>query len=100
MHAGASARRHHGIRGRGVRGVLCVWPAPCRDRELRRTCCRMTDDGDILSGTCPLPVSSYKEIVLAHGSGGKLSQQLIQNIVLPAFRNDLLAPMHDGAIFE
>ena len=55
---------------------------------------------DVLSGTCPLPLSDYQEIVLAHGSGGKLSQQLIQKIVLPQFRNELLEPLHDGAIFS
>ena len=53
-----------------------------------------------LLGTCPLPMSGYREIVLAHGSGGKLSQQLIQKIVLPQFRNELLEPLHDGAIFS
>ena len=53
-----------------------------------------------LPGTCPLPMSDYREIVLAHGSGGKLSQQLIQKIVLPQFRNELLEPLHDGAIFS
>ena len=53
-----------------------------------------------LLGTCPLPVSDYREIVLAHGSGGKLSQQLIQKVVLPLFRNELLEPLHDGAIFS
>src|SRR6516165_2695431 len=53
-----------------------------------------------LLGTCPLPVSDYREIVLAHGSGGKLSQQLIQKIVLPQFGNELLEPLHDGAIFS
>jgi len=52
-----------------------------------------------LLGSCPLPISNYKEIVLAHGSGGKLSQQLIQGMVVPRFRNELLAPLHDGAIF-
>jgi hydrogenase expression/formation protein HypE len=51
-----------------------------------------------LLGTCPLPLSDYQEIVLAHGSGGKLSQQLIQKIVLPQFRNDFLEPLHDGAV--
>jgi len=56
-------------------------------------------DGALL-GACPLPISNYKEIVLAHGSGGKLSQQLMQGIVLPQFRNDLLEPLHDGAIFQ
>jgi hydrogenase expression/formation protein HypE len=53
-----------------------------------------------LLGSCPLPRSSYEEIVLAHGSGGKMSQELIQKIILPQFRNALLEPLHDGAIFE
>jgi hydrogenase expression/formation protein HypE len=53
-----------------------------------------------LLATCPLPMSKYQEIVLAHGSGGKLSQELIQKIVLPQFRNELLEPLHDGAIFS
>jgi hydrogenase expression/formation protein HypE len=55
---------------------------------------------DALMGSCPLPLTNYQEIVLAHGSGGKLSQQLIQKIVLPQFGNDLLAPLHDGAILK
>jgi hydrogenase expression/formation protein HypE len=53
----------------------------------------------LLGASCPLPISDYREIVLGHGSGGKLSQRLIENVVLPHFRNDLLAPLHDGAIF-
>jgi hydrogenase expression/formation protein HypE len=53
-----------------------------------------------LLGTCPLPLSDYQEIVLAHGSGGKISQQLIQEILLPQFRNELLDVQHDGAVFS
>src|SRR5215469_283347 len=53
-----------------------------------------------LLSTCPLPLSDYREILLAHGSGGKLSQQLIRKIVLPQFGNELLEPLHDGAIFS
>src|SRR5258708_38174463 len=53
-----------------------------------------------LMGSCPLPITDYKEIVLAHGSGGKLSQELLQKIVLPQFRNELLEPLHDGAVFS
>jgi hydrogenase expression/formation protein HypE len=49
---------------------------------------------------CPLPISTHKEIVLAHGSGGKLTHQLIQKMVLPQFRNEFLEPLHDGAIFS
>lgn len=56
-------------------------------------------DACALLGACPVPVSTYQEIVLAHGSGGKLSQRLIQSIVLPQFRSRLLEPLHDGATF-
>ncbi len=60
----------------------------------------LTSDASGLGGSCPTPLSDYKEIVLAHGSGGKLSQRLLQSVVLPQLRNELLAPLHDGAIFE
>ena len=53
-----------------------------------------------LMGACPLPLSDYQDIVLAHGSGGKLSQQLIQEILLPQFRNEWLDVQHDGAVFS
>jgi hydrogenase expression/formation protein HypE len=53
-----------------------------------------------LMGTCPLPLSDYQDIVLAHGSGGKLSQQLIQEILLPQFRNEWLDVQHDGAVLS
>ena len=56
--------------------------------------------GDLLSASCPLPITNHKEIVLAHGSGGKLSHQLIEKMMLPQFRNELLEPLHDGAIFS
>jgi hydrogenase expression/formation protein HypE len=59
----------------------------------------LTGDTSALGGTCPMPLNDYKEIVLAHGSGGKLSRRLLQSIVLPQFRNELLAPLHDGAVF-
>lgn len=40
---------------------------------------------------------SDERIQLAHGSGGKLSHDLIKNIMWPAFANDILGEMHDGA---
>ena len=57
-------------------------------------------DPGALMGACPLPLTDYQEIVLAHGSGGKLSQQLIQEILLPQFQNEFLDVQHDGAIFS
>jgi hydrogenase expression/formation protein HypE len=50
--------------------------------------------------SCPVPISDHQEIALGHGSGGKLTHRLIERMILPAFRNELLAPLHDGAVFE
>ena len=36
-------------------------------------------------------------ITLAHGAGGKLSQELVEQVILPAFGNPLLNELHDGA---
>ncbi len=55
---------------------------------------------EAFAASCPLPISDHQEIVLAHGSGGKLTHQLIQKIVLPQFQNELLEPLHDGAVFS
>ena len=48
--------------------------------------------------SCPIPISEYPVITMAHGSGGVLSHQLIEKMFLPAFNNDLLNAGHDGAV--
>lgn len=58
------------------------------------------DQESLLGASCPLPITNYQEIVLAHGSGGTLSRQLVEKMILPQFRNELLEPLHDGAIFS
>jgi len=58
------------------------------------------NEAPALSASCPLPISDHKEIVLAHGSGGKMTHRLIEKMILPAFSNPLLAPLHDGAVFS
>ncbi|MEK6649851.1 MAG: hydrogenase expression/formation protein HypE [Bacteroidota bacterium] len=50
--------------------------------------------------SCPVPLSDYDRILLAHGGGGTLSQQLLLKSILPAFTNPHLAPLHDGAILD
>ena len=40
------------------------------------------------------------KILLDHGSGGKMAHQLTTELLLPLFDNPLLAPLHDGAVFE
>ncbi len=47
---------------------------------------------------CPLPITDYKHVLLAHGGGGKLSKQMIEKMFLPQFRNEYLDPLHDGAV--
>lgn len=59
-----------------------------------------TAKGSLLTASCPLPITDYQEIVLAHGSGGRLSHQLISKIIAPHFSNELLDPLHDGAVFS
>ncbi|HJW68258.1 MAG TPA: hydrogenase expression/formation protein HypE [Candidatus Binatia bacterium] len=49
-------------------------------------------------GECPVPITQSEEILLGHGSGGKLSAQLIERIFLPAFRNPLLDALDDQAV--
>ncbi len=38
-----------------------------------------------------------ERVQLAHGSGGKLSHDLVTKVMLPAFANEVLAELHDGA---
>jgi hydrogenase expression/formation protein HypE len=40
-----------------------------------------------------------ERITLAHGSGGKATQTLVEAIFLEAFRNPLLEPLEDAAVF-
>jgi hydrogenase expression/formation protein HypE len=56
-------------------------------------------DAEALLGSCPIPISDHPEIVLGHGSGGRLTHRLIEKIILPQFKNELLEPLHDGAVF-
>jgi hydrogenase expression/formation protein HypE len=49
---------------------------------------------------CPAPLTSVDTILLGHGSGGKLSAELLRDIFLPAFDNPLLGRLEDQAVLE
>src|ERR1700742_1614925 len=51
-------------------------------------------------GSCPLPIFSHPQIVLGHGSGGKLTADLIEQIFLPAFHNPVLDKLDDQAVLS
>jgi len=47
---------------------------------------------------CPVPRLAGDRVLLAHGGGGKLTNQLIEKVFLPAFANPALDARHDGAV--
>jgi hydrogenase expression/formation protein HypE len=56
------------------------------------------EDGGIDPGpSCPLPILDHEAIVAGHGSGGRLTRDLIDRLLVPRFANEWLAPLHDGA---
>ncbi len=54
----------------------------------------------LLGATCPIPKSEYPTVLMAHGGGGRLTQQLIEKLFLRSFDNPALAELHDGAILD
>ena len=48
--------------------------------------------------TCPAPLATRDTVLLGHGSGGKLSGELVRDIFLPAFANPELAQLNDQAV--
>lgn len=57
-------------------------------------------EGSLPGAACPLPIFEHQQIVLGHGSGGKLSAQLIERIFLPAFSNPALDKLDDQAVLQ
>ncbi len=49
---------------------------------------------------CPIPLQDYPHVLLAHGGGGKMTQQLIEKVFMPAFNNPFLKQQHDGAVLN
>lgn len=47
---------------------------------------------------CPVPLPAGDQVLLGHGSGGRLSANLVHDVFLSAFNNPTLAQMDDQAI--
>jgi hydrogenase expression/formation protein HypE len=63
----------------------------------------MNEDRKNITGfqpTCPMPKFDFENINLGHGSGGILTQRLLNSGVFDILKNDLLNERHDGAVFE
>jgi len=50
--------------------------------------------------SCPVPITQHKTIVLGHGSGGRLTAQLVRDFFLPAFDNPALRKLDDQAVLD
>jgi len=55
---------------------------------------------DFSQWSCPLPLADYPTIVMGHGGGGKLGNELVEHLFLPAFRNPALENLGDAAVLE
>ncbi len=49
-------------------------------------------------GSCPTPLGARDEILMAHGSGGKLTAELIERLIVPALGNAVLDRLDDQAV--
>jgi hydrogenase expression/formation protein HypE len=50
--------------------------------------------------TCPLPLQNYPTIVMGHGAGGRMMNDLIRHLFAVDFHNDLLAQLGDSTALE
>jgi hydrogenase expression/formation protein HypE len=50
-----------------------------------------------LTLSCPIPIQQYPTVLLAHGGGGKLMHQLIEQMFVPTFSNAILNVRQDAA---
>src|SRR5579863_6027567 len=59
-----------------------------------------TPTKETASFACPAPLPQRDRILLGHGSGGRLSAELLRDVFLPLFSNPVLDRMDDQAIFS
>lgn len=50
--------------------------------------------------TCPVPLKNYPTIVMGHGAGGKMMNDLIRHLFAAEFSNDLLGQMADATVIQ
>ncbi len=55
---------------------------------------------DFSGAACPTPIGRYEQVVMAHGGGGRLTRDLIEQYFARRFDNPLLAPLGDGALLD
>ncbi len=60
----------------------------------------MSEGARDFSMECPVPLPPGQAVLLGHGSGGKLTAQMIRELFVPVFGTDELARLGDAAVVE
>ncbi|MEZ5285137.1 MAG: hydrogenase expression/formation protein HypE [Vicinamibacterales bacterium] len=60
----------------------------------------MAETLDFDGWTCPLPLRDYPRVVLGHGGGGKLSEEIVEHLFVPAFGNPTLNALGDASVVD
>jgi hydrogenase expression/formation protein HypE len=50
--------------------------------------------------SCPLPQLDFEIVTLGHGSGGLLTNQLLDKVIFEVLKNPILDQRHDGALLQ
>ncbi len=55
---------------------------------------------DFARFSCPAPAANGSQVLMGHGGGGAMSQELLEQIFLPAFGNAVLNRLGDSAVLD
>jgi hydrogenase expression/formation protein HypE len=50
--------------------------------------------------SCPVPITKTPRVLIGHGSGGRLTAKLVEELIEPSFRNPFLSPLDDAAVLS
>jgi hydrogenase expression/formation protein HypE len=54
----------------------------------------------VVALNCPVPMAARDRVLLGHGSGGRMSGDLLRNVILPALQNPVLERLDDQAVVD
>jgi hydrogenase expression/formation protein HypE len=60
----------------------------------------VTDEPPVFELSCPVPLPPGGQVLLGHGSGGRLTTELIRDVFVPVLGGDELARLGDAAVVE
>ncbi len=100
LHARASARRADGLVGGRMRGLPPLRTPGMSDEAAHPSSGTSPVGRSFVGLSCPIPLEEYPTVQLAHGGGGRLTKHLVDQLFVPAFDNETLARLNDGAVLE